>query len=1250
MALAGMLFCLSAMGQVGQPIFQPADGPAGPGYRTVSLDQQQLKSALAAGNAMQRGALHLSLPMPSGEWVAVEFLPSKLLPAALAAKYPNLQVWEGASVDGKYSFRGDNTVNGFHAQLIGGGETYYIDPAPELGAEAYRVYARTAYGRMMGHLPEFTEPEVPGMELAESKKLPGEFLARSETSFGGDQITYRIAIAASGEYTAFHGGTVEAGLSGVVTSLNRVSGIFQSEIGVTFTLVEDNDLIIYTNASGDPYSNSSPSTLLDENQANLDNVIGSANYDIGHVFTTASGGVAWLGSTCSVQNKAKGTTGTSTPTDDGFDVDFVAHEIGHQMGALHTFNGTQGSCSGGNRSGSAAYEPGSASTIMGYANICGSDNIQPYSDDYFHVKSLQQMSEHARVLGGLGCGTHESDGNTAPVVTMPEGGWVIPANTPFALTGSATDVDDDVLTYCWEQWDLGPAGSPNNPQGNAPLFRSFLPTEEPTRWFPQRSDVLSGSSTYGEKIPDYARDLNFMLTVRDGNGAASYESISMSVTEDAGPFDVIAPLAGISVSTHEAVQVTWDVANTDVAPVSVSEVSIWLSTDGGDTFTHELAAATANDGAEYVIIPAGSATSQALIRVAAVGNVFYDFNPGTFTIAENSGSGFSALLQGVPAVACVPNDVQFEVSTEAFGGFSGNISVALEGLDANLSGSLSASSITVGETVVITVSNTQNGSEGQNTFDIVLSADGVQTITLNAAFVLSQEVGEVTQLFPGNKETSVSPSPEFQWNADPYAIYYDVEVATDAAFANVIASIAGTADTLWNSGVTLDASTVYYWRVRAANSCGIGSYASAEFKTINLECTTASPSDLPISIDNNGGVTYESQLSVSGLEGTVYSVAVTGIDITHSWVQDLTLSLVHNNGSSATLIDQICSGEDDILVNFSDNGESASNIPCPPVDEGTYQPEQPLSVFEGADVAGPWTFRVVDNAAQDGGVITAWNLEVCVSSSDMTLTSTLTDDETVDLSWTVPSSGTVATYEVQVSVNGATYGTLTTTDMATTTYQHTGLAVNTEYSYRVRALLDDDSYSDFSNVSTQRTPDVAPNAPSGLLVSSVLDGQAELSWVDNSNNEDGFIVQRSSDNVSFETVGTVGRNISFYADRNQRTGTTNYYRVAAYNAVGISDYTEVGEIVVTNIPGIPEEALVLYPNPGSGQMTLKLDGYTPAQARVVVLNAQGQRVYLGDWNNTQAEMVIPTTHYASGMYLVQVQTEDAVITQRWVKQ
>ncbi len=455
--------------------------------------------------------------------------------------------------------------------------------------------------------------------------------------------TYRLALAATGEYTTFQGGTVNAALAAMTTTMNRVNAVYEHDVAVRMVMIANETSIIYTNPTTDPYTNSNGSTMLGQNQSNLDSVIGNANYDIGHVFSTGGGGVAGLGVVCSVTNKARGVTGNSAPVGDGFDIDYVAHEMGHQFGGRHTFNGTVSNCGGGNRSSVAAYEPGSGTTIMAYAGICGSQNVQLHSNDYFHVKSLEEI---ANFIAGNACDVETSTGNATPTVSVGSS-VTIPKGTPFTLTATGSDLNGDALTYCWEEYDLG-SSSPPDTDGDGvarPIFRSFSPTASSSRTFPKLSDILNNTTTIGEVLPSMNRTMNFQVTVRDNRasgGGINTATTQVVVNANAGPFLVTQPNINVTWNGGTQQTVAWSVANTSAAPINCANVKITLSTDGGNTFPTVLAASTPNDGSEVITVP-NLSTTTGRVKVEAVGNIFFDISNVNINIISTIMTGTDTL-------------------------------------------------------------------------------------------------------------------------------------------------------------------------------------------------------------------------------------------------------------------------------------------------------------------------------------------------------------------------------------------------------------------------------------------------------------------------------------------------------------------------------------------------------------------------------------------------------------------------------
>jgi hypothetical protein len=631
-----------------------------------------LARAPAESDLSSANAVVFSMPMADGSFARFRVADSPILAPELAAAFPELRTYIGQGIDDPTATtRFGWTAAGFHAIVLSGSGTLYIDPYATGDIEYYVAVNK----------PDVQRPDDPFV-----CRLPGDDGNRGvdpginalPISQGATLRTYRLALAATGEYTIAAGGTKEAALSRMVATINRVNGIYERELAVRFNLltgpVADPTALIYTSPA-DPYSNDDGDAMLAENQANIDAVVGSANYNFGHVFSTGGGGVATLGSVCSAGTKARGVTGSPSPTGDGFDVDYVAHEMGHQFNGRHTFNSQSFSCGFGNRSAATAYEVGSGSTIQAYAGICDPENLQPNSDDYFTVESLSEMTAFITTGIGSTCDNPSATGNTIPTVSAGSS-FTIPISTPFTLTASGSDSDGDTLTYDWEQYNLGTASTSvataSTDDGSRPIMRSYLPTTSPSRTFPKLTYVLNDANTppqtyscaigtclTGEILPTTSRTMTFHVTARDnraGGGAIATASTTVTSSATAGPFLVTAPNTAVTVAGFSSLNVTWNVANTTAAPVSAANVTISLSTDGGMTFPTVLLASTPNDGSQSVSVP-NTATSQARIKVQGAGNVFFDVSNANFTITASAAPPLvfedDPLVTGVTAVKAV---------------------------------------------------------------------------------------------------------------------------------------------------------------------------------------------------------------------------------------------------------------------------------------------------------------------------------------------------------------------------------------------------------------------------------------------------------------------------------------------------------------------------------------------------------------------------------------------------------------------
>ena len=625
-------------------------------FRTIQLDLAELSALLESAphenntTPINSGSV-ISIPFPDGTEQLFSFVEFDMMEASLQEKFPGIKTYLGQGItDPSARIYFDKTTVGFHAMIIGKYGTTFIDPF-YLGNPSICIsYSKDAFyatnqKKFVESDPIAASPADLGKEVKKSKSkselIKESRLLKSMVPTGTQLRTYRLAIAATGEYTAFHGGTVAGGMSAIVTSMVRVNGVYETEVDIRMVLVGNNDLIVYTDSGTDPYTNGNGGAMLGQNQSNLDGVIGTANYDIGHVYSTGGGGIASLQSPCTSTRKAQGVTGQSAPIGDPFDIDYVSHEMGHQWGGNHTQNNT---C---NRSSGAAFEPGSASTIMGYAGIC-SVNLQSNSDAYFHNHSFNEIISYSQNGNGNSCATITNTGNGIPSINADNGqdGLSIPISTPFELTAIGSDPDGDALTYCWEEYDLGPSTGTtsafNNPTGNQPIFRSWTGTSSPIRTFPRITDLVNNTTAVGEMLPTYTRGLTFRCTARDnraGGGGVNDNQMSINVSDVGGPFILQAPDGGQNLTGNTNTTVTWDVANTTASPILCSQVDIYLSTDGGLTYPTLILAGTTNDGTQVINVP-NIATSLARIKVKANGNIFFDISNANFSISAGvSGPG-----------------------------------------------------------------------------------------------------------------------------------------------------------------------------------------------------------------------------------------------------------------------------------------------------------------------------------------------------------------------------------------------------------------------------------------------------------------------------------------------------------------------------------------------------------------------------------------------------------------------------------
>lgn len=964
-------------------------------FRSVQLNVQALKPVLSAAPLRFTAAAEsgqtvvLNLPLPGGGTGRFQLEETPVMHPDLQAKYPQIRTYTGRGIDDPTAvLKCDLTPWGFHGMVHSGRYgTFFIDPAVHGNDEYYVVYNKKDYLKKESDLLwTCGTPDPEGAkELDQIQPLtPAQF-----AEFQGDTKLrkYRLALACTGEYAAFHGGTKPLVLAAMNTSMNRVNGVYERDFAVTMEIIANNDAIIYLNGASDPYSNGNGSAMLGQNQTTCNNLIGTANYDIGHVFSTGGGGIAGLNVVCGT-SKANGVTGQGSPIGDPFDIDYVAHEMGHQFGGNHTF----GNC-GGNVNSPNAVEPGSGTTIMAYAGICGAQNVANNSEDIFHGYNMLEMGSFIYTGGANTCPVKITTSNHNPTV---EAGVnrTIPKSTPFALTATGSDVDGDTLTYTWEQMDFGNAPSP--PVSTAtvgPLFRSYKGNTSPTRVFPRLQDLVNNVNSTWEELPGVARTMKFRVTARDNDwyaGCTDEDDMQITVSAASGPFLVTAPNTNLTWTVGSSQTVTWDVANTTAAPVSCANVRITLSTDGGFTYPVELAASVPNNGSANIIVPNNISTT-CRVRVESVGNIFFDISNVNFSII--SAPTFLMNLSASQVQVCAEQTAEFAINLTAVAGFNTPADISVTG---NPSGSIltiNPNPVAAGGSATVTITGLTSAMVGDYPLSITATS-GVIVRTGNVMLTVLPGLPDAPDaVSPALGETGVNISPTLSWNPASFTSGYVVEVATNPSFdIGSIVFMSVTTDAFVKlTGLQIE--TVYYWRLRSTNDCGESGYSPVyAFQTGKSVCdqnfsSTDVPKTIPVALVPTP---VASNLTIADDK---YLVDVNvSVAFTHTYVGDLLAWLVSPAKDSVLLFNQPgdpavpygCTGDNGNLTFDAQAAQTAAALEAqcngtPPALSGTFQSIGSLDAFIGQHVQGNWQFVMGDNYPdEDGGAITSWSLSFCL--------------------------------------------------------------------------------------------------------------------------------------------------------------------------------------------------------------------------------------------------------------------------------
>lgn len=978
-------------------------------FDLYDLNFNPLKDVLLSSKVLEaKKSVIITLPNADGGLEQFEMFEASNFEPELQARFPEIRAYSGNGITDKYAtiklsispsgiqtmvFRADKE-NEFMEQYTQDGKTYAVYKSKR-NKSGVAFTCSTEEKQMIDRV---------------QKQVAGQVAKSSDRKLR----TMRLAQSVTAEYSAYYGWTTTTGNIGlVVTAVNntmtRCNGVYEKDLGLHLNLVASTTNVFFNNPATDNYTDGADTNYNAQLQTNLTNIIGEANYDIGHLFSavggiTGNGNAGCIGCICVDGSKGSGFTTRSVPQGDDFDIDFVVHEVGHQLGANHTF--TMGTERSGNN-----MEPGSGVTIMGYAGITSQD-IDNHSIETFHATSISQIQSN---LGASACPVVVDVPNVAPTVNAGVD-YVIPISTPFILEGSATD-PNGTLTYQWEQFDHDTAnqtGANSDAATNktiGPNWQSWLPTAVGYRYMPRVESIIANAATTSatvngsndagiltEALSSVSRTLNFRLTVRDNVpyvantnvGQTNFDDKVITVTNTAGPFSVTVPSAtGLSYVVGSNQTVTWNVASTNAGAVNCPFVDIYLFTDNTLTNGILLASRVPNDGSETVTIPNNVGTANR-IMVRGNNNIFFDISNNNFAVTAPA-SSFAASFSGVAgdqnkSVCQGANTIVYTINYSALAGFSGTTNFTATGVPANTTVVFSPTSRTTTGTVTMTVTTTATTPVGIANI-IVNATSGATTKTVPIYLDVNAAPAVTALSTPANNALGQNTTLNLTWGATAGATSYDVQVSANGIFTAIVASATVTGTSYSVSG--LSQGTDYWWRVLPKNSGCQGAFTSPfKFTTYVLNCSTFN-NNTPVAISASGAPTINSIINVpSG--GTISDVNL-GVNITHTYVSDLTITLTSPTGASAVVFNQGCGSSQNINATFDDAGTAIACGSNPAV-SGIVIPANALSVFNGLNPVGNWTLTVADGFNQDGGSLNNWSLNLCSTASPLSNTDFVLED------------------------------------------------------------------------------------------------------------------------------------------------------------------------------------------------------------------------------------------------------------------
>ncbi len=1217
--------------------------------------------------------IELILPNEKGDFESFNLIPAQVLSSQLQKKYPKIRTYIGKSNDRRnVKLRLSDSPIGVNIWIITpNGKNHFVQPL-KVDPNIYFSYNRSER-QLYEDFKCYTKAE----KKINSSHIKSKNVSSSKSKLSETLKTFRIAISATGEFTSFwgddddsNGTNSEDAFAAVASTINRVNEVFENDLGIHLELVSDASLL-YDNPETDPYTDD----LNEEVQKTLDEVFGSENYDVGQVFDfgQADGNAGYIGSVC-IDSK-KGSAYTSHPfqdtsggvfMNDYFDLDYVAHELGHQFGAYHTFSH--------NMEGAGVNsEPGSGSTIMGYAGITGLDNVALHGDPYFHYYSIKNIKEYVE---STSCFSSESVDNKAPIVSAGED-IIIPIGTPYELIAEASDPDSDILYYCWEQLDNGQVDASNfgPDKVNGAQARSLPPSLLNFRYIPNMNAILNGNLTQTnpsagdnwETVSNVDRILTWGITIRDRfadtigqRGRISSDKKILTVDSNVGPFKITSQnQTEIKWEAGERKIITWDVAGTNLSPIDTKNVNIYFSADGFNS-NEMLLEETPNDGFAEVIVPSTVSSTNGRVMIKPDNSIYFSVNEKDISVIQTP---FVIKFQNFIQEICGQNTAQFNFDYSTYLDFNEEVNLTIdnlpEGLTANISPKSINNSSTSGELKIFGLENLT-----PQDIHIKLRAES-ENVSRSFDFDINYRTNDLTSpelLSPQDNLEEVSLSTTLTWSDDKNASTYQIQISKDINFQEIIFS--ENIDQSFFSIDKLEFNSNYFWRVKSINNCSQSNFSNPfSFKTQKITCALYESENLPINL-NDATSRDESGLTVANIE---ISDIVNIIDInvnlslTHTWVEDLRIYLVSPDGTKVTLSQNSGGDGDNYIETVFDQDSQVSISSANAPFTGSFRPVESLDIFNGERANGRWTLQIIDQGPQDTGELTDFSIQICYTGDVLKNSD---GDSFADIYDNCPSVYNDDQSDIDNNGIGDVCDFYTQDNFTLTKKDASCISKNNgEIQISARAIFNYKAEIISSNGFFEAKQF---NSLSGLKLTGLSPGDYELciTTVEETEFQTCFLA-RINEPKQLEVSSVLNREDKILSL--SLNGASSYYiklndRTIKVFSSGIHEFKlnkELNLIEVTtdiDCQGKFEEKIYIsqnskiYPNPVLDQINVMVGGINQ-KVKIFLFNINGVLLEEKEilFNSNKRDLIFNLDSYPRGMYLISVQSENEIENFKFLK-